>query len=491
VLRSVNRKRVEVEGVRRADDRLRVDSIRYERAAYAASEEPRLAVTGSRKVVTVLCRFSDSTNVTPHDKLWFETLMGGSYPGEDHYWQETSYDNINLAGSIVVGWYDLPHPQSYHVSNGNADLTRLMLDCTGAADADVFFPDYDNVNLMFNQDIGCCAWGGAGGFTRDGQLKTYGMTWMPPWGYGNQSVQDHEMGHSFGLPHSSGPYSATYDSSWDPMSNTWGPSYCSPGDAQYGCIGAHTISYHKHLLGWIPSERNYVVNSGLPQSITIDRLGVPTSASNYLMVQIPIAGSSTDFYTVEARRFVGYDERVPAEAVVIHRVDTTLTDRNARVVDPDHNGDPNDAGARWLPGETFTDPDNGISVKITGQTTNGFNATIDTTPPTIVSRTPSDGQRRVSRYTNVVTMFSEDMDATTVNTSNIQLYEKGAGGVNATVSCDDPCRTATLDPAQRLAKKTWYEVVVWRDSIGVKDEAGNSLDGQGAFVLWSFQTGSK
>jgi hypothetical protein len=30
----------------------------------------------------------------------------------DHYLQELSYDKINLAGSEVAGWYDLPDPLS-------------------------------------------------------------------------------------------------------------------------------------------------------------------------------------------------------------------------------------------------------------------------------------------------------------------------------------------------------------------------------------------
>src|SRR5919202_1963968 len=67
----------------------------------------------------------------------------------------------------------------------------------------------------------------------------------------------------------------------------------------------------------------------------------------------------------------------PAEAVVIHKVDTTLPDRNAQVVDPDGNGDPNDAGARFLPGETFKDAANGISVRVNDVTANSYNLTIN------------------------------------------------------------------------------------------------------------------
>lgn len=182
------------------------------------------------------------------------------------------------------------------------------------------------------------------------------------------------MGHGFGLPHSSGPYGATYDSRWDVMSNVWGN--CSPPDPNYGCVGVHTISYHKDRLGWIPPSRKFVPLPGSSQTITIERLGQPVSGSNYLMAQIPIGGSTTQFYTIEARRFAGYDIQIPGEAIVIHRVDTTRGDRLAQVVDTDDNGDPNDAGAMWIPGDTFVDTANRITVSVNRATTTGFEVTI-------------------------------------------------------------------------------------------------------------------
>jgi hypothetical protein len=161
-------------------------------------------------------------------------------------------------------------------------------------------------------------------------------------------------------------------------------------------VGAHTISYHKDFLGWIPSAQKYVATPGSNQTIVLERLGQPVSSSNYLMAQIPIGGSTIRFYTVEARRFTGYDSQIPGEAVVIHQVDTTRSDRLAQVVDVDNNGDPNDAGAMWTPGETFTDLANGITVSVNAATTTGFEVTIlsdDTTPPSNVQVTaPSSGQ---------------------------------------------------------------------------------------------------
>ena len=90
-----------------------------------------------------------------------------------------------------------------------------------------------------------------------------------------------------------------------------------------------------------------------PSTIPLERLAQP-GEEGYLMAQIPIRESPTDFYTAEARLFAGYDDGIPNEAIVIHKVDTTLVDRLAQVVDVDNNGDPNDEGAMWTVGEIFT-----------------------------------------------------------------------------------------------------------------------------------------
>ncbi len=351
------------------------------------------AVTGSQPWVTILCRFGDSTNVTPHPKSWFETLMGSAYPGMDHYWRELSYNQMNLTGSVVVGWYDLPQPRSYYVydqdndGSEELDFERATTDCTAVADPDVYFPDFVGINLMFNDTLGCCAWGGGATLSLDGQTKTYSMTWMPPWGYEDQGVLGQEMGHGFGLPHSSGPYSATYDSAWDVMSNAWG--MCQNPHAEYGCIGVHTISFHKDLLGWIPPSRKYVPSPGSTQTITLDRLANPPTATRYLMAQIPIVGE-TQFYTVELRTFSGYDNETPGQAVVIHKVNTTLGDRNAQVVDIDNDGDPNDVGAMflsrpvavlWNQGETFTDGTIGLEVEVLSESADAFDVRLSYNPP--------------------------------------------------------------------------------------------------------------
>jgi hypothetical protein len=98
------------------------------------------------------------------------------------------------------------------------------------------------------------------------------------------------------------------------------------------------------------------------------------------MVKIPIGGSTTNFYTVEARRFTGYDAKLPFEAVVIHDVDTTDTsDFGPALLVPD--GVETDA---WTAGERFIDATNDIAVIVNADTGTGFNVTISNgnLPPT-------------------------------------------------------------------------------------------------------------
>ena len=325
-------------------------------------------VRGSQAWVTILCRFADSTDVTPHPVSYYEGLMGSAEPQLGHYWNEVSYGNIpNLSGSIVVGWYNLPQPRSYYVYDRNGDGKedhkdlngqRLTEDCIAAGDANVFFPDFWGITLIFNGELGVGGFAGSERLTLDGQTRFWGVSRLSLPGSEQASTWAHEMGHTFGLLHSSGPYGqddplfspTTYDSKWDVMS---GGGSCRFRDPEYNCIGVHTIAYHKDFLGWIPPARKYVAPRNSTRTITLERLAQPHS-DGYLLAQILIGDSGTDFYTVETRLFAGYDDEIPDEAVVIHKVNTTRRDRLAQVVDIDNNGNPNDAGAMWTVGEAFT-----------------------------------------------------------------------------------------------------------------------------------------
>ncbi len=345
---------------------------------YRALQAPSQAtVTGSLPLVTILCRFADATDVTPHPVSYYEGLIGSSPRNLDHYWREVSYGNINLAGSVVVGWYNLPRSRSYYVYDRDGDgeedfdAERLREDCIAAGDADVFFPDFWGINLVFNHSLGSASGFSTVGpsypLTKDGQAQHYGIMVLSQREGWTGWAAEHEMAHMLGLLHSSGPYDETYDSEWDVVGR--------------GAGRAHTIAWHKDFLGWIPPARKYVAAPNTTRTITLERLAQP-GAEGYLMAQIPIGESDTDFYTVEARLFAGYDDGIPGEAVIIHKVDTTREDRLAQVVDVDNNGDPNDEGAMWTVGEIFTDRDNTLQVSIDAAYESGYRVTINTNPAT-------------------------------------------------------------------------------------------------------------
>ena len=334
-----------------------------------------LGLTGSQPYVNILCRFAGNSS-TPYDTLYVEGLMSSTSPGLNDYWPEVSYGNINIAGSIVVGWYDLPQPLSYYQQDWLSDgIYRLLADCAAAADADVYFPSFSGINLYFNSNPDLFAGrGGSRYLNLDGQERWYGTTWIYPRSNPSSFILAHEMGHTFGLPHSSGPYNATYDSGWDVMSGGSNWACRGQGHPIYGGTPFHTISHHKDRLGWIPDSRKFTAAAGT-QTITISRLALPP-AGGYLMAQIPIGGSSTHFYTLETRMNAGYDNRLCGEGVIIHEVDTTRG-RPARVIDVDNNGDPNDDAAVWTAGEMFNDSANGISVKVLSGDSTGINVRID------------------------------------------------------------------------------------------------------------------
>jgi M6 family metalloprotease-like protein len=327
-----------------------------------------------KRFVTLLCRFGDMTGVTPAPASYFEGLVNGTqYPGMAHYFSVGSYGAISLDGSVVKGWYNLPWSRANYTSLGSYGLDLIADQCTALAEPSVDFRQFAGINLMLNGELGTSV-GGSVVLTKDGTTRTWGATWIPPSGWRHHGNVAHEMGHALGLTHSSGPYGATYDSNWDVMSNTLG--MCRTQHPAYGCVGTGTISYHKDSLGWIPSSRRYLASSGSTATIDLDFLAEPVSTTSLLMAKIPINGSPTHFYTVEARDLIGYDREIPGKAVIIHEVDRTRSDRQAHVVDPDRNGKPNDAGSMFLPGEAFVDSANDIAVYVVAETATGFTVTI-------------------------------------------------------------------------------------------------------------------
>jgi hypothetical protein len=167
----------------------------------------------------------------------------------------------------------------------------------------------------------------------------------------------------------------------------------------YGRIGQHSIAYQKDVLGWIPADRIFVAEPEGQATITLEQTGAP-GPDNYLLAQIPIRlgaqmhtgaelaeapsiqGTGRRYYTVEARRRMGYDASLPGDAVIIHEVDPD-GDPTVRPIDQTRSdngyaGETTGSAAGWMPGQIFRDAENDIAVSIDHATPTGFVVTIFT-----------------------------------------------------------------------------------------------------------------
>jgi M6 family metalloprotease-like protein len=335
----------------------------------AAATVPEWA-TVTRPYAIVLCKFADIDS-EPRTIAQYRDAYSAQPGGTAAFYTEVSTGRLSITGTTVFGWYRLPKARAEYVG-ASADLSTLQRDCVAAADADVNFRAFGGLSMHFNSALDCCAWGGSSTVNADGASVTMPTMWMPTWA--TAGVIWHEMGHSFGLPHSGGPYGHTYDSAWDVMSSAGAGVYLN---ALFGRGGAHFVGYHKDRLGLIPYARRVEVAGGTYRGV-IEPHEVPPNNANPLYILIPIAGRPGAGYSVEARTRVGFDRALPGKAVVINSIVPGRAEP-AWIMDADGNGSPNDHGAMWTVGETFEDRAAGIRVTIDSLASDGFGITITNT----------------------------------------------------------------------------------------------------------------
>jgi M6 family metalloprotease-like protein len=293
-------------------------------------------VSGTKKMIILLLRYSDDLSV-PHDPTFYFDLINSPVGSSvNAFYQADSWGRLSIYADTTTGWLTLPHPKSYYApcgwSSACLDWDALSNDGIALADSQVNFANYDMISFVASNDFDCCAWGGGWYDTLDGVTKTWGATWMPPWSQ-ELGTYSHEVGHSIGLPHSGWVYQ-DYDSPWDVMSggdNYDGAvcgSYYSRNNGGTTWLWCYTpgdmIAAYKDMLGWIDPSHLLTVPLGGSALASVDSLAAPLDIS-YKMLKICIPGYScvsggetSRYLTVEARTHYGYDSYLPGEGVILH-----------------------------------------------------------------------------------------------------------------------------------------------------------------------------
>jgi hypothetical protein len=109
----------------------------------------------------------------------------------------------------------------------------------------------------------------------------------------------------------------------------------------------------------------------------------------------------------------------------------------------------------------------------------GGSGSADSTAPTVSAGNPTAGQTGVDKDATVTAIFSESMNASTINSSTVTVNSNGSP-VSGSVSYSGI--TATFTPSSRLSPNTVYTVTV---TTAAQDLAGNSMASDES---WRFTT---
>jgi M6 family metalloprotease-like protein len=422
----------------------------------------------ARPFVSLLCKFADDPS-EPQPIGYFVTMHSNTYPGFDHYMREASYGKTTLVGSNAFGWFTLPQPRSFYVPNNPTNeqsqqmLTNLADACSTVAKATVNFTPFFGINFMFNGPLDSAAWGGTSvlNLTADG-TKSWPSTWMPytgsgpeRFGWNTHNIMAHELSHAFGAPHSQTPEGNEYGSSWDVVSAPGDNCTAAFTDAAYGCIGQSMNGYAKTTMDFLPDNRlvTHSLASG-SRTYQLEELAQAPANTNPLVVRIPVAGSTTRLYTVEARRRQGYDQKLRTDGVIIHEIDTTR-DRPAQVV-PMDPANPGGAGGAWTVGKTFLNSSDNVLIQVVAATATGFSVNVGPAP----AGTSSLGVSRTGSGAGSVTSSPAGIDCGTTCTAGFSTgtvvtltaaasagstFHGWSGICSGTSTC-----TVTLDAAKRV-----------------------------------------
>lgn len=372
-----------------------------------------------RKVAVILAVFSNDTTppITPDAA---RALVFTDVKSTNAYFKEVSFGVRSLVGKVrtdgdVFGWYTLS------ASNSPCDYSNWGAAArTAAQNAGVDLSGYDHIVHYFKRTT-ACGWSGVG------QVPGR-YTWING---SSASTVAHELGHNFGLHHSS-----SLNCTLNGMRVTIGGSctlseYGDPFDVM-GSGYRHLNAYQKGRLGWFePANMVTATADGTFTVVPIEQKA--TTGIQSLRVKI----DSTKYYYVEFRQPFGLFDNFSATSavvngVLIHRGTDYPSMSRPELLDQVTSTTTFQDAALGV-GKTFTDATANIKIGLTAISPTGATVTIDvpggsctpTTCQALVATcgTPGDGCGG--------TLSCGTCGPGTVCSSTFQCVPSGGGAQNA------------------------------------------------------------
>ena len=380
---------VQLEGTRTPDGSLHVDLAADPGAlsvlASGGNGGEQLAVTSARNVLVMLVNFSDN-RVQPYTAAQATAGMFGATGSVDALYRDSSYGLLDLTGE-VRGWYEL------NASSAGCDVYHWMDMAMSAAVAQgVNLASFQHYVLAF-PSAGACGWAGLG--TLGGSY-----TWINT-GTFDVAVAAHELGHNLGFHHASS-YACTSAGVrvvLSASSTCTGPNgageYGDPFDVMGGAWNLRQFgAFHKNKAGWLGTSQTvtttgtYALTSASFASTGARALRIarPNGEELWLELRSP-SGEFDDFGAGDAA-VTGVTARVAKPGYLVQ---TKLLDCNPEQSPLSQSF----ANAALQPGQSFTDPVSGVSVRTDSVGPLGASVTVtfpaggavDTTAPATPSLT--------------------------------------------------------------------------------------------------------
>ncbi len=330
-------------------------------------------LSGPQPFLVIPCKFAD-INYEPETPSHYRSLLLGPAPSLDDYWREASYGAINLEGSRVLEWRKLPkRSDDYRTADRGVLLQDLGADCMQTALADIAANPLAALVFVFNFTLNQNAYAGQACAATDAGMTCRSCVWL--WRFSSEelAVWAHEMGHVFGLDHSTDISGSAYTDFSDIMGKI---DSCQCGELS-SRSAQHPSAWQKRRLGWIAPKREYLAPPAGTATIELRGLGEPGD-EGYLLATVEDFDGVGYAYAVEARTLTGYDSCLSRAGVFIHRIEPYGDPHPIHVVP--HAGDQRAsiAASAWLPGAVFRDNAAGVVVFVEARTTTGFRITLAT-----------------------------------------------------------------------------------------------------------------